>query len=208
MRSCHAERHETLLQRNNLRTDAVSQYVHCILERCPGSSATSTPQPSLNVSPSSLSRSLNDVVWFDQFFLDGLRVLHAMDELTRYSAGLVCDDTSKATCIKAFESAWMSCFWPPAAIQGDQAFKNEVLTTFPRDHAIEIRLTRPRRHSENVIESKHGIIRSVYLPLCAFASTLLSTRAAQKAISVSNDLYGSSLLSTFELANGYSRHLT
>lgn len=52
------------------------------------------PKPSRNVTISSLSRSLNDVVNVDHFFLDGKRAFHAMDATTCYAAGLISRYTS------------------------------------------------------------------------------------------------------------------
>lgn len=91
------------------------------------------------------------MVCVDHFILDGLRFFYAMDAWTHYSAGLECDDASMATPITAFDAAWLSYFWPPAAVLGDQALKMEGFKNFVRDHAIEFRPTLPRRPSKNLI---------------------------------------------------------
>lgn len=58
---------------------------------------------------------------------------------------------------------------------------------------------------KNVLESKHGVIRSISLLLVDADYHLLPLLSAQRAIRISNDLYGSYVLSAFELSNGYSR---
>lgn len=178
------------------------------MEHCRGCRCTSAPEPSRKVSLSSLSKSFNHMVGVDYLFLDGLRVFHVMDSSTRFSSGLVCDETAMVSSTTAFPSPSLSPFSPPAAIPGDQPFNNEAFPMFLRDHSIECRPAPPRRHYNNVIPSKHGIIRNVNLRLCTFGLNLLQTLAAKLARGIRNYLYRSSFLSAFKLAKGYFRPLT
>lgn len=55
------------------------------------------------------------------------------------------------------------------------------------------------------IDSKHNIIRSVFLRLKEAAGADFDPKlAAYKVVSISNDLYGNDILSVFDLAKGFS----
>lgn len=58
---------------------------------------------------------------------------------------------------------------------------------------------------KNVLESKHIRIPSIFLRLSDFDSAPNAELAAQKAIRISNDLYGSHVLSAYEHAKGFPR---
>lgn len=54
-----------------------------------------------------------------------------------------------------------------------------------------------------MLESKHNIIRSIFLRLSDAGNN--HKIAAMKAVNVSNDLYGNEILSSFELARGFNK---
>lgn len=66
----------------------------------------------------------------------------------------------------------------------------------------------PRRHNKNILESKHGVIREIFLRLknensnAAYTTDFL---LVQQSFRISNDLYGNDELSAHELAKGYTR---
>ena len=152
-----------------------------------------------------MNRSLNDVVMVDHFYLDQLRVFHAMDSYSRFSADYVVPDASLESAVVAFESVWIGQFWPPDAVQGDQAFTGETFQQYLKSHGISFRPVPSRRHHKNTLEPKHGIIRSIYLRLQSASPTSNSAILALRAVSISNDLYGSDTLSAFELAKGFTK---
>lgn len=55
-----------------------------------------------------------------------------------------------------------------------------------------------------MLESKHGVIRSIFSRILNEDESN-STLAALQAVRISNDLYGSDILSSFEMAKGFSR---
>lgn len=65
----------------------------------------------------------------------------------------------------------------------------------------------PHRPSKNVLESKHDVIRSIFLIL--MRDDAMSTElAAMQAVCISNDLYGSDVISDFDMAKGFIRAIT
>lgn len=66
----------------------------------------------------------------------------------------------------------------------------------------------PRRHMKNVLESKHRVIRDIYLRLRADCTEYTKDKnmlLVDKAFRISNDLYGNDMMSSHELAKGYTR---
>lgn len=198
----------TLLMRNKFWSESAQQYLAEIIERCEHCVASSTPPPSRKVALGSLNRSLNDLVLVNHFFLDDVKLFHAMDSHTRYSAAVVVPDTSLENAADAFETGWISQFWPPSQVQGDQAFKGKYFLDYLSSQDIEYRPVPSRRHHKNAIEPKHRVIRSIFLQLKSSAPTKSPTLLALSAVRISNDLYGSDTLSAFEMAKGYTKPIS
>lgn len=185
--------------------EAVEKYVSQLVERCVSCRATSPPQPSRKVSITSLSQDLNDTVCVDHIFLDSVSIFHVMDLTTRYSAACVVPDTSMDSAVLALETCWISQFWMPTSIRADKAFVAGSFKAFCEGRDIKLSPVPPNRHNTNAIESKHGIIRSIFLKLTNAHPDLPKDLLAQRAVSISNDLYGNDTMSAFELAKGYTK---
>lgn len=117
------------------------------------------------MSLSLLNRSFNTVVYVDYFFLDGQPVIHVMDSSSRYSSGALVADTSKINSIRINDEHCIIPFWSPETNIYDQAFNMDAFRAFmcPRD--IAGRQIAPRRHEKNMLESKHRVLRDIYLRL-------------------------------------------
>jgi len=198
-----------LLERNSLWSSDAEKYLVGILNECSACDTTAMPKPARKVSLSSMSRSFNDVVCIDHLFLDEYKVFHAMCSSTRYSVGSHVPDTNMENSIACLEAHWISQFWPPNEILYDPAFENSLFKSYVELYDIATRPIPPRRHNKNVIESKHRIIRDIFLRL-KVSNEELSVPSKipiliQQAIRISNDLYGNDTMSSTELAKGYSR---
>ena len=194
-----------LMERNELWDDQCSKYLSQLLETCPHCPVVQLPSPSRKVSLSSMSRQFNAIVCIDHLFLDGHDVLHMMDSRTRYSTGLIVPSTSMREAIIGYESKWLFEFWPSDAVQIDQAFNNSEFKIYLSLYDINYRPVPPRRHSKNVLESKHRILRDIFLRLQS-AFPMEDTRMiVSKIFRVSNDLYGNNVASSHELSKGYTR---
>lgn len=130
-----------------------------------------------------------------------------MDSKTRYSAGLVCADTSLKKSNFSFTTTWLSPFWSSINVRGDQAFNHTEFKNFITSIGATFGPIPPRRHQKNVIESKHGIIRSIFIRLKADQPDADAATLAQKSIFISNNLYGSDIMSAYEMAHGFTRPL-
>lgn len=198
-----------LLERNKLWNEQVEKYLQSVLERCTACLTTAKPKSSRKVSLSAMTRSFNDLVCVDHLFLDQYCVMHAMDAASRYSVGAVVEDTSMWRAILLFDAHWVTPFWTPQVVAFDRGFNNSVFVEYLQAQDIGTRPLPPRRHSKNVLESKHRIIRDVFLRLQEAAKNdkhkWTDKLLVQQAIRISNDLYGSDILSAQELAKGYAR---
>lgn len=150
-----------LLQRNKIWDENCVGFLSYLLESCPHCAVVSQPSRNRTVSLRSMSSNFNDVVCVDHFFLNNMDVFHAMDYHTRYSAGTIVESPNMEYAIQFLEAGWISPFWTPAAIRGDQAFNNSIFLGYLSSHSIYFQPIPPRRHSKNAIESKHRIIRDI-----------------------------------------------
>lgn len=142
-----------------------------------------------------------------RLFLDGMRMFHAMESSKRYSAGVACDDLTLSTEVHEFETHWLSSFWPSVAVESNEAFEFDCFKKMKTARGIPFHPTPPRRHSKNVLESKHGIIFSILLLLSDTESVSTPAITAQRATRISNDRYVSDILSAYESIKGYMRPL-
>ena len=84
------------------------------------------------------------------------------------------------------------CFW----IRSVQAI--------PGDSGYSVSKNPPRSRNKNVLESKHGVIRTVFLRLLNEKEDNAGLVAMQ-AVRISNDFYGSDILLSFEMAKGFTK---
>lgn len=76
-------------KRNQIWDKQCRTFLSRMLEGCPACMALKKPSGARNVSLSSMSRELNEVVCIKHFFPDRLDVFHIMDSKTRYSTGSI-----------------------------------------------------------------------------------------------------------------------
>lgn len=117
-----------------------------------------------------------------------------MDAAPRYFLGAVVESTSIAISTEAVESLWIAPFWASAELQEDEAFDNERFRTHCKVQGSNFRSVPCRRHSKNPFESKHRVIRDVYLRLVPSNPNLSHKTLILQALRVSNDLMERKLL--------------
>lgn len=88
-----------------------------------------------------------------------------MDTASCYSAGLFCTELTLSSAIRVLENIWFCPFWVTFSVQGDRAFAHDELISFLLAHGSSFRPVLPRRHGTNVLESKHGVICSIFSSL-------------------------------------------
>ena len=79
--------------------------------------------------------------------------------------------------LEVLETQWISAFWTPDSILFDQAFDNDIFKNCLSTYDTSCKPIPPRCQQKNVIESKHKVIRDIYLRLkvCSDPNTAIST---------------------------------
>ena len=130
--------------------------------------------------------------------------MHFMDLITWCSSAIVVTTTNLKEAVIALEASWFSQFWYPESIRADKAFQVGAFNEYAEKLGTAIHLVPPGRHSKNAIESKHNIIRGIFLRMKEDAGKDFDpTLTAYKAVSISNDLYGNDTMSAFQMVKGF-----
>lgn len=85
-------------------------------------------------------------------------------------------------------------------IQGDRAFVQGTYKELLNYSDVKFRLMPPRRHSKSLVNSKHGVIRSLSLTLPSTSPRVSPQLLALRSVKVSNELYGNDWMSSHEMA--------
>ena len=96
----------------------------------------------------------------------------------------------------------------PNSIQFDQAFAGKEFNDFLSLHGNNPRPIPARRNYKNFIESKHNVIRDIFLRIKSFNTDFSEIMTVQQAFRISNDLCGCDTCSEDELAKGFTRPIT
>lgn len=112
---------KSLLSRDVVQDQRVERFLTALFDMCQSCRSIALPKASRKVSLSSISREFNEVVCVDHFYLNDLYLFPAIDSVTTYSAFLFVSDTSLDHAVFAIEACWLSQYWPPTAVLGDDA---------------------------------------------------------------------------------------
>lgn len=139
---------KTLLHRNGLWDNDTEKYSCDILETCTSCKLTALPKKTRKVSLSSMSRSFNQQVCIDHFYLGENIVFHVMNASTRYSSGCIATDASMDEAVRAFESQWSAPFCHPDTIIANPDFNNDLFRAYVNSCGIKFVSLPPRRHKK------------------------------------------------------------
>ena len=124
-----------------------------------------------------------------------------MDASTRYSHGAVVESTNIAEAILYFEMLWATRYGYPNNIVYDKAFDCAEFKEYISKTGIIGNPVPSRRHNKNVLESKHKVLRDIYMRL-GNENNDCPRILIQHMFRISNLLYGNDVMSTYELAHG------
>lgn len=179
-----------LLERNGLWNEEVEKYVQNIISNCRACHAKAPPQLPRKVSFSPLTKNIDEIVCIDHFYLDETCFIHFMNLVSRYSVTQIVENTQLHHVVSAFEHLWKDQFWYPETIRGNDAFLKGKFKEHIDELGIKFELVPKQRHYKNAIESKHSIIRSMFIRLKEHQNEDFDQNIAiYKAISISNTLW-------------------
>lgn len=141
----------TLHQRMNMRLDDAQTYLSRVVPRCNLFVTASVPHPLRKVVLLVLNRSFNDVVMVNHFYIDQVRIFHAMKSYSRFSAARTAPDATLNAAPLSFESVWDSLFCPLETVHSDQAFSDGDIQKYLKSHGISFRPVPSRFHRKNTL---------------------------------------------------------
>lgn len=145
------------------------------------------------------------MVCLDHFHVESVKLFHAMDSATHYSAALVVESTALSDAIYTFGTCLLSHFWIPDSRHADKAFHLDGLREFLSAFDSSLRPVPPRQYKNNLIKPHHGVIRSIFLQLKDVFSSTSLPKLAICAVPSANDLYRTDTLSAFDMEKVFTK---
>lgn len=135
-------------------------------------------------------------------------VLHIVDAGTAYSESAIVSDRRITTALKVIEEIWLNRHGAPDSISADDeldATQKKNLKTFLSSRHISFKPRPVRRHNKvGIAERKHGTLKRVLEKLQFDRTDAEDETILSRATFLSNVFAGSHMLSSFELARGFS----
>lgn len=179
---------------------------------CPLCAASGNPLPSKKASLSHVDQRFNchlqaDFTWVE---IKGTKhvVLHAVDAGSGFLETLIVPARNSREMVSGLDRIWISRHGAPASFASDFEFDRKPMQSFLALHNIH-RGPRPvRRHNKTgVVERKHRTLKALVQRLQAERSDTSDATILNRATFLSNVFECSKLLSSFEMARGYSPSL-
>lgn len=172
------------------------------------------PAHSRKVSISHINTSFNKELQIDFFWFtikgEKTCVLNLTDTNTAYSEMVIAPTTKMLFVIKAIEVYWICRHGSPSTLSAGDEMNNTVLQKFLTSHNIifNARPTGPQRHNKiGIVERKNGKIKRILERIESENTNADKETILSRAVLLSNMFSGSKILSSFELARGYSPSL-
>lgn len=206
---------ETICKRASVLTPLIKDELQEAYQNCTSCQQTGRPVNSRKISFSRILSEFNDTVQIDFFFVSELSkspILHFVDVSTAFSAAQLMDSREMDNAVRSFESQWINIHGAPTHVSADVEFLNKFAKQL-HYFGIKFKPTPARRHNKlGVVERKNSVVRLLIQRLVKDGSYASASRAVSitpdellsRATYLSNILYGSKLLSSFELARGYT----
>lgn len=115
--------------------------------------------------------------------------------------------TALEEAIGGFETCWVNQSWLPESVKGDMEFAAGNFKTFLKERSIVFRNVPPNRYSRNPVESKQGLIRSIFPKPKSDDADASPELLACRAVAILNSLHGKHIMSSFKLAKGYTKQV-
>lgn len=213
-RLTHATPSETrrFMKSGGRLTGDVEKEIEEVHHACEICAQSGQPEPSRKISMTHVNEGFNEELQIDYTYVD-IRdrkhvVLHIVDAGTAYSETSIVADRRISTAIKVIEEIWLNRHGAPVSISAD----DELYATLKRDlksfMAARHILYKPRpvrRHNKvGIAERKHGTLKRILQRLQQDRTGADDATVLSRATFMSNMFAGSHLLSSFELARGFS----
>lgn len=176
---------------------------------CPSCAISGPPGPSKKISINHVNEHFNEEVQADYTYLniDGktYTALHVADVGTGYSEIKIVKSRRADQLVNDIDLVWIYKHGTPKTLSADDEFNREPIREALKKRVIHFRPRPTRRHNKcGVIERKNGTVKRLLEKLDKADKGGDAEVLVAKACFFANSLYGSKILSAFELARGYT----
>lgn len=200
-------------------TPSLRRHLTETFEKCTSCKSTGRTGISRKISFRKILSKFNDHIQMDFFFIPEVHkgpILHIVDVHSGYSCAVPVPDRDMERAALNLELHWINHHGCPNIISGDPEFFNEKFQRALKYFGIKHRPLPARRHNKlGVVERKNSVVRGIAQRLRKDSDYFATVRQQvpnngspteilSRASFLANIILGSKLLSSFEMARGYS----
>lgn len=180
-----------------------------VYEACDICTSSGRPHNSKKISLTHVNEGFNEEVQADYtvVYIKGEKyfVLNIVDAGTRYGERAIANSRDAATMMQMMETEWLYHHGAPKYFSADPEFCKPVFERFLAGHEITLR-PRPSRssHKNGRVERNNGVFKSVLSRLSKEQTNASPWTLVSRASFMTNLFHGSSILSAFQMARGYT----
>ena len=216
----HLDDMVTLCDRAGVMNPVLRQALSSSFNRCTSCKKTGRPLSSKKVSFGKILATFNQYVQVDFLFITDIAdepILHIVDSHTGFSVAAVVPSRRMEEAARQFEYRWVNVHGAPSVVAEDLEFLNPTFMNAIRYFGCEFQQRPARRHNKlGIVERKNSVIRIMAQRIhndaryfsAARSSDFLLEDVISRATYLSNILYGSKSLSSFEMAREYTPAIT
>ena len=219
-----AEDMQTLCKRASVHSKILDDALKQAVERCRSCKGTGRPLQNRSVSIRKVLSTFNSHVQLDLFYLTEMGnapVLHLVDVHTGFSATALVPTRDIDIAARTIEKIWVNIHGAPAKLSGDPEFMNKKFARLMERFSVTVEPRPARRHQKiGVVERKNAVVRTLVQRILHDVDFVnkallgidpadqdkneLHSHILSRATYLSNVLYGSRTLSSFEMVRGYT----
>ncbi len=198
-----------LLKRANCLTPPLDHCLKSVASACEICSGHGRPSITRKISFSRINSQFNEEIQLDFFWTNvrkrQLVCLHIVDTFSSYSEVIIAPTRSQDFIATSIENEWIFRHGAPSKLSGDQEFDKSAIHALCTRHHITICPRPTRRHNKSgIVERKNAIIKNIIARISAERCSSKTESIIARSCFLSNLFSGSKLLSSFQLARGYS----
>lgn len=201
-----------LLEDANVSDHATMELCRKVFKACDVCAQTGRPSAKKKISISHVNEAFNQSIEADFLvaYIKGEKyiILNIICMGTNYGERVIVKNRSAGIMVSALESEWLYHHGAPRYFASDPEFCNTQMNSFLSAHQVELQC-RPSRssHKNGKVERNNGIFKNILERLSKEKTVANEHLLVKRASFLTNMFHGSSLVSSFQLARGYSPSL-
>lgn len=190
-------------------TSDLKRAIEKVSDNCPSCALSGPPAPSRKISLSHVNEGFNAEIQVDFMYFhvrEGIHTaLHMVDTGTGFSEVRIVQTRKAEKLIDVLDVAWIFTHGTPGSLSADDEFNREPVRKALQTRMIYFKPRPTRRHNKcGIVERKNATIKRILERLVQADEDSSPEVLVAKACFLSNCLHGTKVLSSFELARGYT----